>query len=101
MSELDIVSSVLSGGGVLAFAYVVWRGLTRIENKLERLVERVVRIDERTFSAEMRAEQEQQAVPQHVKEQPTGRIRRPRSRTPLAGVRAKPQTPFMGGDEDT
>lgn len=105
------VTALLNGGGVLAFAYVVWRAiadlktatekgngeiresiedgdakvaaaLDRVAAKLDRFVERLARIDDRTYRAE-------------ADDAP-----RKRTRTPISGVpRSKTQTPFTGDDE--
>lgn len=114
------VTALLNGGGVLVFAFLIWKGQEAIKAALEkkadetkaaiekleettveesraiqdivtRMVERLARIDERTFRAETI-----EGIP------PRGEpLRRPRVKTPAPiPPRPRNQTPFTGGDKD-
>ncbi len=101
------ITDLAQGGalGILTiFVVLVWRALEgmrkeqredRLEvgNTLDKIAERLVRIDERTYRAEVDG-----SIPVQVVDEPTRSIRR--RRTPVVGVRTKPQTPFMGGEGD-
>lgn len=102
------VIAILNGGGVLAFAFMVWRSiekmggevkasvdkgsedvaeaLDKMSARLDRMTERMARIDDRTFRADTEGDYQPQ---------------RKRARTPVAGVpRSKAPTPFTGGDDE-
>jgi hypothetical protein len=90
------LANILSGGGAVALAVVVWKTQLGIQAAIEKLkdsftaemkeqtemlskmVERLARIDERTFGA----------------------VGRARLKTSPIGVRSKPQTPFTADDGD-
>jgi hypothetical protein len=86
-----VVTDILSGGGVLAFAAVVWRAQQRMSNTLDKMLERLVRIDDRTFRAEV------DGIPMHIDERPT-RGHRLRKNTPVA--RPRTQTGLMNDDNE-
>lgn len=91
MTEAPSIAEILSGGGVLAFAVVIWKTQQKIERLLERICERLVRIDERTYRVEVEVDETAPIAE---------RAPRKRARTPVAGVRARTQTPFLGDGED-
>lgn len=72
---------LFSGGGLLAFAWAIYKSSVRQSKLLEQLLERIVRIDERTFQAQVRADTA-----------PAMDELRPR--------RAKKQTPMIPPDEE-
>jgi len=77
---MDIpLSELISGGGTLALAMVVWWELRGMRQVLEQMIERLARIDVRT--AELDSPQQQ-----------IDEGRRRRTRTPVA-------TPFMDPDQ--
>jgi hypothetical protein len=79
----ETTAQLVSGGGAVALAVVVWWELKSMRRTLERIVERLARIDVRTAESE--------AVPEPLGFEHSRSLRR---RTP-------PPTPFMDDDTPT